>query len=90
MNGGWDAFFARLIGAGMMNDFIALLQGEAMSRSRQACQMGQPDDVRRDALAEVRFCLSKGDEATKALATAREQANSRADAGFQKGGAPLA
>ena len=90
MNGGWEAFYAKLIAAGLMNDFVTLLQSDAMTRSRQACQVGQPDDIRRDALADLRFCLSKADEAAKALATAREQANSRAAAGFQEGGVPLA
>lgn len=90
MSEGWQRFYSRLIGAGMMDDFITLLNGEAMNRSRQACQVGQPDEIRRDALADVRFCLCRADEAAKALATARERANSRAAAGFQEGGAPLA
>ena len=90
MNGGWEAFYAKLIAAGLLNDFVALLQGDAMNRSRQACQVGQPDDIRRDALADVRFCLCKADEAAKALMAKREEANSRDAGGFQKGGHAVA
>ena len=89
-NSKWTAFYVRLISAGMMDDFIALLKEDAMTRSRLACQVGQSDDIRRDALADVRFCLSKSDEAAEALVAVRERANSRAAAGFQEGGASLA
>ena len=90
MNDGWTAFFNRLIAANLMGDFIALMQNDAMRHSRSASQIGTPDEVRRDALADVRFCLSKADNAAKALMEAKENANSQAAGGFQKGGAALA
>jgi hypothetical protein len=90
MNEEWTAFFSRLIAANLMNDFIALMQGDAMRHAKSASQVGTPDDVRRDALADVRFCLSKADYAAKALMEAREKANSQAAGGFQEGGAALA
>lgn len=90
MNGGWQKFYEDLLKAGMLEEFISLMQGEAMTRSRQACQVGQSDEVRRDALADIRFCLCRADEAAKALVAAKEKASSDAAAGFQKGGAPLA
>ena len=82
----WQKFYAKLIGAGLMKDFEALMKGEAMERSRAACQMGQPDDVRRDALADVRFCLCRADEASKALMEAEAKAKAEASSGFHKGG----
>jgi len=48
--------------------------------------MGQPDDVRRDALADVRFCLCRADEASKALMEAEAKAKAEASSGFHKGG----
>ena len=90
MNGGWRDFYDALMKAGLLEGFAALLQNEAMLRARMASQVGQPDEVRRDALADVRFCLCRSDEATKALMEAKEKANSRAAGGFQKGGAETA
>lgn len=90
MKDAWEMFYDRLIKAGIIENFISLMNSEAMVRSRQASQVGQSDDVRRDALADIRFCLCKADQAEKALAVAKEQANSEAAAGFQKGGASLA
>ena len=87
MNGGWDRFFQRLIAANLMGDFIALMQDEAMRHAKSASQVGAPEDVRRDALADVRFCLSRADYAAKALMEEREKANSLSSGGFQKGGA---
>lgn len=90
MNDGWGQFFQRLIAANLMGDFVSLMNGDAMRHSRSASQVGVPDEVRRDALADVRFCLSKADMAAKALMEAREKANSQAAGGFQEGGAALA
>lgn len=86
MNDAWQRFYNRLIQAGWMGDFIALMNYEAMMRSRQAAQVGQPDDIRRDALADVRFCLCRADEAAEALKAVKGNANPDAAGGFQKGG----
>ena len=90
MTDGWQAFFAKLIRAGLMVDFVDLMNAEALFRTRQAAQVGQQDDIRRDALADVRFCLCKADNAAKALTEAKRQANLDASRGFQEGGDALA
>lgn len=90
MNQEWLIFYKWLERVGKLKEFIALLNADAMLHSRQAAQIGQPDDLRRDALADVRFCLSKVDEATKALMEAQGNANPTAAGGFQEGGPAIA
>ena len=86
----WTGFFDMLYKAGRLEDAIRFFGEQAIRVGRIACQVGQTDEARRDALAEMRFCLSKADDAAKALMAKREQANSRDAGGFQEGGAPLA
>lgn len=82
---GWQKLYEALYAANILPDFVQLLGEHAMRVGRIACQVGQTDDARRDALAEMRFCLAKADEAAKALTATREEANSRDAGGFQKG-----
>lgn len=86
----WQRLYEMLAAAGRLPDFVQLMGEHAMRVGRIACQVGQNDDARRDALAEMRFCLAKADEAAKALMARREQANSQDVGGFQKGGPALA
>lgn len=86
----WQRLYEMLAAAGRLPDFVQLMGEHAMRVGRIACQVGQTDDARRDALAEMRFCLAKADEAAKALTATREQANSRDAGGFQKGGHAVA
>lgn len=86
----WQQLYAMLERAGRLENFAALMREQAMIVARIACQVGQTDEARRDALAEMRFCLSKADESAMALKTAKGRANPDAAGGFQKGGAPLA
>lgn len=87
MNDAWMQFFRRLIAAGLMKDFIILMQDDAMRHAKSASRVGTSDDERRDALADIRFCLSRADYAAKALMEEREKAKSQTSGGFQEGGA---
>lgn len=89
MNDQWQTLYTLLEKSSRLEDFIGLMQGQAMRVGRIACQVGQTEEARRDALSEMRFCLSRADEAAKALTVMREKANSRVAEGFQKGGAAL-
>lgn len=86
----WQRLYEMLAAAGRLPEFVQLLGEQAMRVGRIACQVGQDDETKRDALSEMRFCLSKADEAAKALMAKREEANSRDAGGFQKGGPTLA
>lgn len=90
MNDIWKEFFKMLYDAGKLDKFAALMGEQAMLVGRMACQVGQDARVRDDALSEMRFCLSKSDEAQKALMAMREKASSRNAGGFQEGGPSLA
>jgi len=86
----WQRLYEMLAAAGRLPDFVQLMGEHAMRVGRIACQVGQTDDARRDALAEMRFCLSRADEAAKALMAKRAEANRPDAGGFQKGGPALA
>lgn len=86
----WMEVFKLFHDAGKLDKFAALMQEQAMLVGRMACQIGQDPKVREDALSEMRFCLSKSDEALKALTAMREKASSRDAGGFPKGGPALA
>ena len=86
----WQSLYEMLDKANLLDKFVLMLGEQAMRVGRIACQVGQSDEARRDALAEMRFCLSKADDAAKALMAMREKANSQAAGGFQEGGAALA
>lgn len=90
MMDGWQKMYKALYAANLLPDFVQLLAEHAMRVGRIACQVGQADEARRDALAEMRFCLAKADEAAKALMATRENANSQGAGGFQEGGPALA
>lgn len=87
---GWQRLYETLSAAGLLTGFVQLLGEHAMRVGRIACQVGQSDEARRDALAEMRFCLSRADEAAKALMAKAGNANPAAAGGFQEGGAALA
>ena len=90
MNDVWMEIFKMFFDAGKLDRLAALLHEQALLDGRMACQIGQDPKVRDDALADMRFCLSKSDEAQKALMAMREKASSRAAGGFQEGGPALA
>ena len=90
MTDSWQKLYETLASARLLADFVQLLGEQAMRVGRIACQVGQDDETKRDALSEMRFCLSKADEAAKALMAKVEKANSSDVGGFQKGGPALA
>ena len=90
MSESWKKLYEMLASARLLPDFVQLMGEQAMRVGRIACQVGQTDDARRDALAEMRFCLSRADEAAKALMAKRAEANRPAAGGFQEGGPALA
>ena len=86
----WQELYGLLGNAGRLDDFVKLMAEQAMRVGRIACQVGQSEEARRDALSEMRFCLARADEAAEALKAQREKANSRNAGGFQEGGSALA
>ena len=86
MSDGWMKLYTMLDKAGCLRDFSALLKEHSLYVAHRLCTIGEPDDVRRDVIAEMRFCLGKSDEAGRALAALRGQANPQDAGGFPEGG----
>ena len=86
MNDGWSKIFTMLYKTNQLEAFVAVLREQALFSGGVAAQVGQSQEARNDALADIRFCLSKSNEAYKALTEMREEANSRDAQGFPKGG----
>lgn len=90
MNDGWTRIFKMLYKTNQLEAFIGVLREQALFSGGVAAQVGQSSEARNDALADIRFCLSKSNEAQKALMAMREEANFRDAGGFQEGGSALA